>query len=108
MNRWRTLIRHAPQLVEKLQRVNPPKLRLVVDGRVVYWALQVPKEDDLAAHARWPGMSSPSLEGWLVEMLTRFEHGWPQAEEVELLAFWPPDRLEPFARVFPKKAEAGR
>ncbi|MCS7080469.1 MAG: hypothetical protein N2313_04280 [Meiothermus ruber] len=100
MTAWQVLLENLPALVTKLRRVNPPKLRLVVDGEVVYYALLVPRESDLAAHARWPGMPSPSLAGWLLEILERYQRSFPQAQVVELFSFWPPDRLEAFARAY--------
>ncbi len=75
-----------------------------MDGEVVYWALLVPSETDLEAHARFPGMPQRGLEDWLRELLERFEAGWPQAKTVELLGVWP-DRVEPVARAFPKASE---
>ncbi|GIW32868.1 hypothetical protein [Meiothermus sp.] len=105
MTPWRVLIQATPQLVDKLRRVNPPKLRLVVDGEVVYWALLVPKEADLEAHSRWPGMPSPGLGGWLLGILERYEAAWPEAGVVELLAYWPPDRLEPFAKAYVRRKQ---
>jgi len=98
---WRTLISLAPDLAAKMAAMRPPKLRVVADGRVLYWALAVPTEEDLKAHAAWPGQSSLSLEGWLVERLTFLEEGWPDAQQVELLGVWAgnPPRLERIARV---------
>ena len=100
MTLWRTLITLAPDLAAKIRAMRPPKLRVVADGRVLYWALAVPTEEDLERHAAWPGQSSPSLEAWLVERLAFLEEGWPDAREVELLGVWAgnPPRLEAIAR----------
>jgi hypothetical protein len=111
MTLWRKLITLAPDLAAKIRASGAPKLRVVVDGRVLYWALAVPTEEDLEAHAAWPGQSSPSLEAWLVERLTFLEEGWPDAREVELLGVWAgnPPRLEPIARARVKEvAHVGR
>jgi len=106
VNLWRKLIALTPDLTAKIRAMRPPKLRVVVDGRVIYWALAVPTEEDLEAHAAWPGQSSPSLEAWLVERLTFLEEGWPDAREVELLGVWAgnPPRLEAIARARVKEA----
>jgi hypothetical protein len=100
MTLWRKLIALAPDLAAKIRAMCPPKLRVVADGRVLYWALAVPTEEDLEAHAAWPGQNAPTLEGWLVERLTFLEEGWPDAREVELLGVWAgnPPRLEAIAR----------
>jgi hypothetical protein len=96
-----------PDLAEKLRAVRPPKLRVVVDGRVIYWALAVPTEEDLKRHAAWPGQNAPSLEGWLAERLRALEEDWPDAREVELLGLWAgnPPRLERIARARVKDRE---
>jgi len=89
--------------------MRPPKIRVVADGRVLYWALAVPTEEDLEAHAAWPGQNAPSLEAWLVERLRALEEDWPDAREVKLLGVWAgnPPRLEPIARAWiePKEVE---
>ena len=110
MNPWRKLILVARPLAEKVRAMRPPKIRVVADGRVLYWALAVPTEEDLEAHAAWPGQSSPSLEGWLVERLTFLEEGWPDAKEVELLGVWAgnPPRLERIARAWVEEGEVAR
>ena len=97
MNPWRELIALAPALAAKVRAAHPPKLRVVADGRVLYWALAVPEEEDLKAHAAWPGQNAPSLEAWLVERLAFLEKNWPEVQEVELLGVWAgtPPRLEP-------------
>jgi hypothetical protein len=109
MSPWRKLILVARPLAEKVRAMRPPKIRVVADGRVLYWALAVPTEEDLAAHATFPGQASPTLEAWLVERLTFLEEGWPDAKEVELLGVWAgnPPRLEPIARAWiePKEVE---
>jgi hypothetical protein len=90
--------------------MQPPKLRVVADGRVLYWALAVPTDEDLEAHAAWPGQSSPSLEGWLAERLRALEEDWPDAREVELLGVWAgnPPRLERIARAWVEEGEVAR
>jgi hypothetical protein len=109
VNPWRKLILVARPLAEKVRTMRPPKIRVVANGRVLYWALAVPTEEDLEAHATFPGQSSPTLEGWLVERLTFLEEGWPDAWEVKLLGVWAgnPPRLEPIARAWiePKEVE---
>jgi hypothetical protein len=109
MTPWRKLILVARPLAEKVRAMRPPKIRVVADGRVLYWALAVPTEEDLEAHAAWPGQNAPSLEGWLVERLTFLEESWPDAREVKLLGVWAgnPPRLEPIARAWiePKEVE---
>jgi hypothetical protein len=109
VNPWRKLILVARPLAEKVRAMRPPKIRVVADGRVLYWALAVPTEEDLEAHAAWPGQNAPSLEGWLVERLTFLEEGCPDAREVKLLGVWAgnPPRLEPIARAWiePKEVE---
>ena len=109
MNPWRKLRALAPDLAAKVRAMHPPKFRVVADGRVLYWALAVPGEEELEAYAAWPGQNAPSLEAWLVERLAFLEEGWPDAREVELLGVWAgnPPRLEPIARarVKPKEVE---
>ena len=109
MNPWRKLILVARPLAEKVRAMRPPKIRVVADGRVLYWALAVPTEEDLEAHAAWPGQNAPSLEAWLVERLRALEEDWPDAREVKLLGVWAgnPPRLEPIARAWiePKEVE---
>ena len=96
MSPWRKLITLAPALAAKVRAMRPPKLRVVADGRVLYWA-----------HAAWPGQNAPSLEGWLVERLAFLEEAWPGVKEVELLGVWMgnPPRLEPIARARVKRHE---
>lgn len=108
MNPWRKLITLAPDLAAKVRATRPPKVRVMADGRVLYWALAVPAEEDLEAHATFPGQSSPSLEAWLVERLTFLEEAWPDAREVELLGVWAgnPPRLEAIARARVKEEVA--
>ena len=110
MNPWRKLRALAPDLAAKVRAMRPPKIRVVADGRVLYWALAVPTEEDLAAHATFPGQSSPTLEAWLVERLTFLEEGWPDAKEVELLGVWAgnPPRLERIARAWVEDEEVAR
>ena len=110
MNPWRKLRALAPDLAAKVRAMRPPKLRVVADGRVLYWALAVPGEEELEAHAAWPGQNAPSLEGWLVERLTFLEEGWPDAKEVELLGVWAgnPPRLERIARAWVEEGEVAR
>jgi hypothetical protein len=100
MTPWAALRARLPDLAEKVRAMRPPKLRVVADGRVLYWALAVPTEEDLERHAAWPGQSSLSLEGWLAERLRALEEDWPDAREVELLGLWAgnPPRLERIAR----------
>jgi hypothetical protein len=110
MTPWRKLIRVIHPLAEKVRSMRPPKIRVVADGRVLYWALAVPTEEDLAAHATFPGQSSPSLEGWLAERLRTLEEDWPDAKEVELLGVWAgnPPRLERIARAWVEEGEVAR
>ena len=107
MTAWRRLITLAADLAAKVRRMGAPKLRVVADGRVLYWALAVPTEEDLEAHAAWPGQNAPSLEGWLVERLIFLEEAWPEVKEVELLGVWAgnPPRLETIARARVKSRE---
>jgi hypothetical protein len=107
MTPWRKLIRVIHPLAAKVRSMRPPKIRVVADGRVLYWALAVPTEEDLAAHATFPGQSSPSLEGWLAERLRTLEEDWPDAREVELLGVWAgnPPRLERIARAWVEDGE---
>jgi hypothetical protein len=88
-------------VAERLAELEAPKLRVLVDGRVAYWALLVPREKDLEAHSRFPGMPAPSLEGWLRERVAFLAETWPGAQEVELLALWggDPPRLERVVRL---------
>jgi hypothetical protein len=110
MSPWRKLILVARPLAEKVRAMRPPKIRVVGDGRVLYWALAVPSEEDLERHAAWPGQSSPSLEGWLAERLRALEEDWPDAREVELLGLWAgnPPRLERIARAWVEEGEVAR
>ena len=102
MNPWRKLILVARPLAEKIRAMRPPKIRVVADGRVLYWALAVPTEEDLKAYAAWLGQNAPSLEGWLMERLRALEEDWPDAREVKLLGVWAgnPPRLEFIARAW--------
>lgn len=104
---WRKLITLAPALAAKVRAMRPPKLRVVADGRVLYWALALPSEEDLEAHAAWPGQNAPSTRAWLVERLAFLEEAWPEVKEVELLGLWAgnPPRLEPIARARVKRRE---
>jgi hypothetical protein len=100
---WGALRARLPDLAAKMRDLRPPKLRVVVDGQVVYGALVVPEEGDLEAHsARFGGPSR--LEGWLLERLALLEERFPGAREVELLGVWAgnPPRLEVIARVRPR------
>jgi hypothetical protein len=100
---WGALRARLPDLAAKMRDLRPPKLRVVVDGQVVYGALVVPEEGDLEAHfARFGGPSR--LEGWLLERLALLEERFPGAREVELLRVWAgnPPRLEVIARVRPR------
>ncbi len=108
MTPWRKLILKAPPLAEKVRAMRPPKIRVVADGRVLYWALAVPTEEHLEAHAAWPGQNAPTLEGWLVERLAFLEEGWPNVREVELLGVWAgtPPRIERVARAWVEAVEA--
>jgi hypothetical protein len=108
VNLWRKLITLTPDLTAKIRTSGAPKLRVVVDGRVLYWGLAVPSEEDLAAHATFPGQSSLSLEGWLAERLRALEEDWPGAKAVELLGVWAgnPPRLERIARAWVKEEVA--
>ena len=110
MTPWRKLLRVVHPLAAKVRSMHPPKIRVVADGRVLYWALAVPTEEDLAAHATFPGQSSPSLEGWLAERLRTLEEDWPDAKEVELLGVWAgnPPRLERIARAWVEDEEVAR
>lgn len=106
MNAWKAFRGHLGPLVEKLRRLNPPRLRVIVHGRPVYWALLLPPEEDLEAHARaWGGVGS--WEEWLLERLARLEEDFPEAQEVELLGVWPgnPPRLERVALARPRRAQ---
>lgn len=96
-----------PDLAQKLAAIRPPKIRLLVDGRVIYWALVLPTEEDLQRHARATGQSAPSLEGWLLEYLERLERAYPGAREVEILGLWAgdPPRLERLARFWVQPKE---
>ncbi len=107
MTPWRKLITLAPALAAKVRAMRPPKLRVVADGRVLYWALAVPEEEDLEKHALWPGQNAPALEAWLVERLAFLVEGWPEAREVEILGVWAgdPSRLEPIVRARVKTKE---
>lgn len=87
---WGTLIELVPRLAEGLRRTGCRRVRLVVDGEVVYWGLLVPGEE---------------LGVWLEDTLRRFEQGWPQAKTVEVLGVWP-ERTERLVRVFPRKSHA--
>jgi hypothetical protein len=91
MTPWTALRARLPDLAEKVRSMRPPKVRVVVDSRVVYWALAVPT----------------SLEGWLAERLRALEEDWPDAREVELLGVWAgnPPRLERIARARVKDRE---
>jgi hypothetical protein len=89
MSPWGALLVMVPQVAEKARRMGCHRLRWVVDGEVVYWALLVEQE---------------RLEDWLGDTLRRFEAGWPGARTVEILAVWP-DRVERVVRAFPRAEE---
>jgi hypothetical protein len=123
VNPWRKLVLVARPLAEKVWAMRPPKIRVVADGRVLYWALAVPTEEDLKDPA-WLGQNTPGLGVWLVELISRgawpvawevkllgawlverlvfLEEGWPDAREVKLLGVWAgnPPRLEFIARAW--------
>ncbi|WP_158531617.1 hypothetical protein [Meiothermus sp. Pnk-1] len=42
MGPWGALLEKIPQVAEKVRRMGCRRLRLVVDGEVVYWGLLVP------------------------------------------------------------------
>ena len=96
MSPWTTLISKAPELAEKMRSMRPPKIRVVVDGKNVYWGLVAPTDESLAAHARFFKRRPQSMEDWLVERLSEMSRKWPDANEVELLGVWAgnPPRLE--------------
>jgi len=110
---WTALQDHLPALAAKMRRVRPPKVRVVVDGRMAYGALVVS-----AAHVEEEGpeekgdLEAPlallgrifHLEGWLREWLALLGERFPEAREVELLGVWAgnPPRLEVIARVRPR------
>lgn len=104
---WGALIEAAPLLVERLKRADCRRVRLLVDGEVVYWGLLVPEEGELEAHGRFPGMPQWTLEDWLLDTLRRFEAGWPRARAVELLMVWG-ERTERLARAVPKTGGAAQ
>ena len=96
MTPWRKLAILAPELAAKLRALRPPKLRVVADGQVLYWALVVPQDEDLEAHGNFPGQDAPSLEAWLVDRLNFLEEAFPEVREVEVLGLWAgkPPRFE--------------
>jgi len=109
---WDRLLARADRVAARLAELGAPKVRVVVDGRVAYWALAVPREEDLEAHAAFPGQSAPSLEAWVRERVAFLAETWPEAQEVELLALWAgdPPRLERVVRLWarPKAVERER
>ncbi|WP_253664821.1 hypothetical protein [Thermus scotoductus] len=104
---WSRLIAQADKVAARLTELGAPKLRVVVDGKVAYWALAVPRKEDLEAHAAFPGQSASSLEAWVKDRLTLLAETWPKAQEVELLALWAgnPPRLERVVRLLTRPKE---
>lgn len=76
MSPWPPLFALLPQLVDKLEEIDHPLLTVEVDGQVVARLVR-PSRADLEAHARWPGMPSHTLEGWLSEALNRIRQYYP-------------------------------
>jgi hypothetical protein len=107
MTPWDALIGRLPDLAQKVRAMQPPKLRVVADGRVLYWALAVPTEEDLEAYARFSKQRITTLEDWLVERLSAMRQDWPDVKEIELLGVWAgnPPRLERVARARVKTRE---
>ncbi len=101
MNPWEELIRSVDSLAEKLRAMRPPKMGAAADGRILYWGLAVPTDEDLKAHGAWPGQRLLTLEDWLVEKLNAMKEKRPDAREVELWGVWAgrPPRLVPIAKV---------
>lgn len=87
MTPWRKLITLAMPLAAKVRAMRPPKLRVVADGRVLYWPW--PSRRRRTWRRMPPGPAErPELEAWLVERLTFLEEAWPEVKEVELLGVW--------------------
>jgi hypothetical protein len=100
MNPWEELIRSVDSLAQKLRTMRPPKMGVAADGRILYWGLVVPSEEDLRAHGAWPGQRLLTLEDWLAEKLNALKEKYPDAREVELWGVWAgkPPRLVPIAK----------
>jgi hypothetical protein len=98
---WEELIRSVDSLAEKLRAMRPPKMGVAADGRILYWGLVVPTEEELKAHGTWPGQRLLTLEEWLAEKLNALKEKRPNAREVELWGVWAgkPPRLVPIAKV---------
>lgn len=87
-------------MAQKLRAMRPPKMGMAADGRILYWGLVVPGEEDLKAHGAWPGQRLLTLEDWLAERLNALKEKHPEAREVELWGVWAgnPPRLVPIAK----------
>jgi hypothetical protein len=95
------LIRSVDSLAKKLRVLRPPKMGVAADGRILYWGLVVPTEEELKAHGAWPGQRLLTLEEWLTEKLNALKEKHPEVREVELWGLWAgrPPRLVPIAKV---------
>jgi hypothetical protein len=98
---WEELIRSVDFLAQKLRAMRPPKMGVAADGRILYWGLVVPTEEELKAHGAWPGQRLLTLEEWLVEKLNALKEKRSDVREVELWGVWAgkPPRLVPIAKV---------
>ncbi len=99
-NPWGLLLSALPALVERLEALRPPLLRVEVDG-VLALVRVWPGREALEAHGRWPGMRSITPEEWMTEVLRRQAERFPSPATIELWGQWPgnPPRLERLARV---------
>lgn len=90
----------AQLLAQLLRQAQPPKLRILVNGEVAYVGLAVPPEEDLQAHALWPGQPTLTLEDWALDLLDRLATRYPEAKTLEFWGVWggDPPLLTPLVR----------
>lgn len=77
---WPALFARLPQLVDRLEAIAHPLLTVEIDSEIVARLVR-PSRADLEAHARWPGMPTPTPEGWLFEALSKVRRYYPEPRE---------------------------
>jgi hypothetical protein len=112
MTRWQALHPHLGTLAGKIDAMRPPLLLVEVDG-VTALVVVCPSREALAAHARFPGMPTVSLESWLEQTLGRVAQHYPEPTLLLIYGQWPalspaegPPKREQLARVRPRTVPA--
>jgi len=80
LNPWPALFARLPQVVGRLEAIGHPLLVVEIDSEIVARLVR-PSRADLEAHACWPGMPPLTLEGWLLEALSKVRRYYPEPRE---------------------------